>query len=335
MAKVITFIIRTFFILLVISTFLYASLTYFLGNPTEEIWVSFFEKHQKEIYISLGITVLLSLILSLWMSFMSFVKDFQTNQQINKLLAIDKTPIDEELPRLSRKSLNKVAILIEEQRKTLHRITNEKVESQETIVRQMLVEERQRLARELHDSVSQQLFAASLMLSAITEAEKQQDLVRQVEKMVQQAQLEMRALLLHLRPIALQDKTLVQGLRELVQELKNKTNCKIHCELDEVALTKAQEDHLFRITQEALSNTLRHSQASDVELVLLERNDIIILRIQDNGVGFEMKDGKVGSYGLRNIMERAKEIGGTCSITSVVKNGTKVEVQVRKESLND
>ena len=335
MAKIISFILRTFLIFFVIITFLYVSLNYFLGNPTEKVWVEFFEKHKIEIYISMGITILLSLILSIWMSFMSFVKDFQTNRQIKKLLAIERATIDEKIPTLSRKSWNEVAQLIDQQRKTLHRITNEKVESEEELIRQRLIEERQRLARELHDSVSQQLFAASMMLSAVSEAKDQKELIDQVEKMVQQAQLEMRALLLHLRPIALQDKTLVQGLRELVQELKHRTNCKIHCELDDVNLSKAQEDHLFRITQEALSNTLRHAQATDVEVVLLARNDIVILRVQDNGVGFDMSDGKVGSYGLKNIMERANEIGGTCSITSVVDNGTKVEVQVRKENLYD
>jgi signal transduction histidine kinase len=338
MAKIISFFVRTFILILLLGGAVYGGLYMYLNKPTEQQWIRFFEVYEREvIFVAIGIACV-SVVISTWMASMTFIKEFQINRQIKKLAQISRASIDEKTPKLARKSLQEVALLIDEQRKTLHRITNEKVESDEEIIRERLMEERQRLARELHDSVSQQLFAASLMLSAITEQGEEKEFIEEVERveeMVQQAQLEMRALLLHLRPIALQNHTLVQGLRELVQELKNRTNCKIHCELDDVQLSKAQEDHLFRIAQEALSNTLRHAHALDVELVLLERQDIVLLRIQDNGVGFDMTDGKIGSYGLKNIMERAAEIGGTSHITSVVGHGTKIEVQVRKELFYD
>ncbi len=80
----------------------------------------------------------------------------------------------------------------------------------------------------------------------------------------------MRALLLHLRPIALRNNTLAQGLRELILELQQKVYFNIDYQIEEIELSKAEEDHLFRIAQEALSNTLRHAKASEVELLLIK-----------------------------------------------------------------
>ena len=171
----------------------------------------------------------------------------------------------------------------------MQRITDERAEAQDKLIQERIVQERQRLARELHDSVSQQLFAASMLMSAINEQEHEQKTQKpllQVERMVQQAQLEMRALLLHLRPAALNDKSLAEGLEELLVELKEKVSFDIRYRLEEVSLSKGAEDHLFRIAQETLSNTLRHAQATEVDVLFVERDDLAIFRVQDNGVGF-------------------------------------------------
>lgn len=335
MAKIIGFCFRTLLLMILLSVFVYGALILLYGQPSEENWRPLVEEHTANdvpyiVIISIGI-MLASFLISLWMTLTIMTKDFQTSRQLKKLLDIERYKEPVLASRTTRKSITEVAGLIEQQRKTLHRITNEKVETNEEIVRQRLVEERQRLARELHDSVSQQLFAASMLLSTLTENNEDAGVLAQVEKIVQQAQLEMRALLLHLRPIALQNKTLAQGLRELIEELQQKAQMELHYELADVPLTKAQEDHLFRIAQEALSNTLRHAKATDVELLLLERENMYILRIQDNGVGFDMQGEKIGSYGLKNIVERATEIGGVCTITSVVGQGTRIEVQIAKE----
>lgn len=176
-----------------------------------------------------------------------------------------------------------------------------------------------------------------MLLSALTENDENAASLKQVEKIVQQAQLEMRALLLHLRPVALHNKTLAQGLEELIIELQQKVYFHIDYELEEMALTKAEEDHLFRIAQEALSNTLRHAKASEVELLLVARDDLAILRIQDNGLGFDVEADKSTSYGLQNIAERAVEIGCTYKIVSVPDEGTIVEVKIplQKEEEHD
>lgn len=335
MAKVIGFCFRTLLLMLMLSTFVYGGLVLLYGEPNEQNWRPLIDDFGRAgmpvlVIIVFGILVV-SLIISIWITSIILTKDFQMSRQVRKLLDIERYKEPKASSRTTQKSLAEVAELIEQQRKTLHRITNEKVEADETIVRQRLVEERQRLARELHDSVSQQLFAASMLLSTVTQNNEDAAVLVQIEKIVQQAQLEMRALLLHLRPIALQNKKLAQGLRELIEELQQKAPFALHYELADVPLTKAQEDHLFRIAQEALSNTLRHAKATDVELLLMERANMYILRIQDNGVGFDVHHQKIGSYGMKNIVERATEIGGICTITSVVGQGTKVEVQIAKE----
>ena len=120
-------------------------------------------------------------------------------------------PLNQELHRLRMKTQN---------------MTNENYNMNDVKVKKIIEDERQRLARELHDSVSQQLFAASMMLSAIKESKLEPPLDQQIpvlEKMVQDSQLEMRALLLHLRPIGLKDKSLGEGIKDLVIDLQRKS----------------------------------------------------------------------------------------------------------------
>ena len=108
-------------------------------------------------------------------------------------------------------------------------LTNENYNMNDVKVKKIIENERQRLARELHDSVSQQLFA-SMMLSAIKETKLEAPLDQQIpvlEKMVQESQLEMRALLLHLRPLGLKDKSLGEGIKDLVIDLQKKVPMKV------------------------------------------------------------------------------------------------------------
>ncbi|WP_457826471.1 sensor histidine kinase, partial [Staphylococcus aureus] len=79
-------------------------------------------------------------------------------------------------------------------------------------------------------------------------------------------------------------------------------------DIGEFDVPKGMEDHLFRITQEAISNTLRHSKGTEVTVELLQRDDYILLRIQDDGIGFNVDDKMEQSYGLKNMRERAMEI---------------------------
>lgn len=200
----------------------------------------------------------------------------------------------------------------------------------------ILIQERHRIARELHDSVSQQLFAAMMMLSAMRSTLKKADdddpllkQVKTIERVVNSAQSEMRALLLHLRPTNLAGKHLREGIIGLLKELQTKIKIRITWELADVTLAAATEDNLFRIVQELLSNTLRHAEAEELEVYLDESANTVILRVVDDGVGFDTtKSEAAGSYGLGNIKERAAAIGGTARVISFPGQGTSVEVRV-------
>ncbi|MEG0255861.1 MAG: sensor histidine kinase [Vagococcus sp.] len=200
---------------------------------------------------------------------------------------------------------------------------------------ELIKEERHRIARELHDSVSQQLFAATMMLSALNEGVSDLDVPEVVEKQIQMitniintSQSEMRALLLHLRPINLEAKSLKQGIEMLLKELQTKINIELIWNVEDVKLPSSIEDNLFRIVQELLSNTLRHAKAKSLEVYLKKMDKTVLLRVVDDGQGFDMSNQKVGSYGLNNIKERVAGMGGTCRIVSFVGQGTSIEIKV-------
>ncbi|MFD1432005.1 sensor histidine kinase [Lacticaseibacillus yichunensis] len=210
---------------------------------------------------------------------------------------------------------------------------------------EILTQERHRLARELHDSVSQQLFAAMMMLSALRSVVNQNTpeapelkQITTIEGVINEAQAEMRALLLHLRPTTLEGKSLKQGIIALLQELQTKIRIQIKWELADVHLSAASEDNLFRIVQELLSNTLRHAKAKTLEVYLKDLDTSVVLRVVDDGVGFDpATENTTGSYGLSNIKERAESLGGTAKVISFPDQGTSVEVRVplSKEVSND
>lgn len=340
-------LLNRFILLILLTTFsLFSCLVLIIGEPTEETWRFLLQTtawNEYPTYVNLLlISVVMAFIITCWMSLISRKRDQLAVKQIQSLKEVTPPPVKAKgVPKNLSRSIFETYQLIEQQRHILQKQTNEKVVANDTIVQERLVIERQRLARELHDSVSQQLFAASMMLSALTEQQTEEAATKQleqVEKIVQQAQLEMRALLLHLRPVALRNKSLSEGLEDLIIELQEKVYFDITYKIENITLGKAEEDHLFRIAQEALSNTLRHAKATDVELLFIERDHQAILRIQDNGLGFSVDDDKMSSYGLRNIAERAVEIGCTYKIVSVPNEGTIVEVKVPKirgEQTND
>lgn len=200
---------------------------------------------------------------------------------------------------------------------------------------QILENERHRLARELHDSVSQQLFAAMMMMSALNEIANQKEELEPLRKqlntvtsIINASQSEMRALLLHLRPINLEGKSLRQGIEQLLKELQTKIQINLKWDAEDICLQSNIEDQLFRIVQELLSNTLRHAKASELEVYLHKIGPSVILRVVDDGVGFDVTENRAGSYGLKNIRERVAGIGGVIKIISFKKQGTSVEIKI-------
>ncbi|WP_404459216.1 histidine kinase [Sutcliffiella horikoshii] len=287
--------------------------------------------------VSLGLGILFGLFSGLyWKKQLNTVyEDLKAVEQGRSVLEVSKSNAQEIV--LMETVIWKLHSQIQEQAKISQKIANEKAEDLENRIQEIVSQERNRLARELHDSVSQQLFAASMLMSALTETREESGTennetkqLRLVEEMIHQSQLEMRALLLHLRPVALKGKTLQEGAEELLVELIQKVPMSITWKIERFSIDKGVEDHLFRILQETLSNTLRHSKANAVEVLLIQRENFIILRVVDDGIGFDVEQARAGSYGLQNMHERAVELGGTLKIVSVENEGTRLEVKVPK-----
>ncbi len=203
--------------------------------------------------------------------------------------------------------LGKLGRKWEDQVTSLQRLSTNNAELAAQARMSAVVEERQRLARELHDAVSQQLFAISMTATAVGRTmdhdfERARRQVELIEEMASAAQSEMRALLLHLRPVHLEGKRLAQAIPELVEEMKAKVTVDIAIDIEQdLPLNKGVENHLFRIVQEALSNTLRHAKATKMDIVLQRRGEAVRLGIRDNGVGFDPQVKKHASYGMTSM----------------------------------
>ncbi|NGZ76860.1 sensor histidine kinase [Saccharibacillus alkalitolerans] len=242
-------------------------------------------------------------------------------------------PIGGEMEGLAEQ-LERVGKKWEEQVNSLQRLSTHNAQLAEQARVSAIVEERQRLARELHDAVSQQLFAISMTATAVGRT-FEKDLARArrqvelIEEMASVAQSEMRALLLHLRPVYLEGKPLYQGLSELVREIQAKAQLEITLDMDAgLELVKGIENHLFRIVQEALSNTLRHAKADKMEIMIVRRSDALRMSLKDNGIGFELDEKKQSSYGLSLMQERVSEIGGSIRYITAPGKGTRIELTV-------
>lgn len=240
---------------------------------------------------------------------------------------------DDEIGGLGEQ-LERIGKRWEEQVSSLQRLSTHNAQLAEQARVSAIVEERQRLARELHDAVSQQLFAISMTATAVGRTlEKDFDKARRqvelIEEMASVAQSEMRALLLHLRPVYLEGKELSQGLRELVKELTTKVPMDLSLEMDEdLRLGKGIENHLFRIIQEAMSNTLRHAKADKMEIRVHRKGETVKVSLRDNGIGFQLDDKKQASYGLSTMQERVHEVGGSIQFITAPGKGTRIEITV-------
>lgn len=261
---------------------------------------------------------------------------FHIDRQLKRIIKGQKLVEDGEQHKetlLIEESIEEIQNKFDKQKEHAQRQATERIEEREKGLQEVVMQERNRLARELHDSVSQQLFAASMMMSAINEKNPPNDeavkkQLVMVESMIHQSQLEMRALLLHLRPVALKGRVLQEGVEDLLIELTEKVPMEVTKQIEIFPIVKGIEDQLFRIIQESISNTLRHAKATNLHVMLIERDQNIILRVVDNGIGFDLEKVRTGSYGMQNMEERAYEVGGSFKVVSLPNQGTRIEVQV-------
>ncbi|HEO2086205.1 TPA: sensor histidine kinase [Streptococcus agalactiae] len=276
-------------------------------------------------FLSLAVTILLLLT---W-----FLLDDNSKRQINHNLrrilnnqsinvTDDGTEISTNIQRLSKKMNLMTASLQSKE--------NSRILKSQEIVRQ----ERKRIARDLHDTVSQDLFAASMVLSGIAQNVSQLDVdqvgsqLLAVEEMLQHAQNDLRILLLHLRPVELENKTLSEGFRMILKELTDKSDIEVVYHESILTLPKKIEDNIFRIGQEFISNTLKHSQASRLEVYLNQTENELQLKMIDNGIGFDMDSVYDLSYGLKNIEDRVEDLAGNLQLLSQPGKGVAMDIRL-------
>lgn len=192
------------------------------------------------------------------------------------------------------------------------------------------VEERQRLARELHDSVSQALYGISLGThTALTQLKrdpsKLADPLNYVLTLTEAALAEMRALIFELRPESLEVEGLVASLTKQAAALQARHTIAVSLDTcDEPKLSLKSKRELHRVTQEALHNIVKHAHAHAVTLQLSCTPVSVSLEIRDNGKGFEVEDSFPGHLGLRSMRERMERLGGTLQIKSQKGEGTTI-----------
>ena len=203
-----------------------------------------------------------------------------------------------------------------------------------------VIRERTRLARELHDSVTQSLYSLTLFAEAGRELAESEELhtlehnFARIGETALQALKEMRLLVYELRPLALEQGGLVDALHQRLNAVEGRVNVKARLIADDLIQLPARvEEGLYRIAQEALNNTLKHAGATMVTVYLRRQDDGVELEVVDNGAGFEPETaGELGGLGLVSLRERAKHLGGALTISSKPGEGTQIKVKVNLNS---
>ncbi len=196
------------------------------------------------------------------------------------------------------------------------------------------MEERQRLARNLHDAINQSLFSAGLIAEVLPRLwDQDQDLARQsledLRRLTRGAQAEMRALLTELRPSMVTDSDLGDLLQLLGNALSGRIDIPVVVSVTGAFMLPADMQVAFyRVCQEALNNIAKHARASRVEIDLDQAGDEVVLRIHDDGQGFETDHSiESGHYGLEMMRERSEAVGAQLSITSRPGHGTELSMR--------
>jgi two-component sensor histidine kinase len=201
-------------------------------------------------------------------------------------------------------------------------------------------QERNRLARDLHDSIKQQIFSVNVAAAtAQTRWENDPEGARlalaDVRGAAREAMAEMEAMLQHLRPAPLENVGLIEALRKQCEALQYRTGAMVTAEFGELPdneiLAPGAQEAIFRIAQEGLNNIARHARAGNVRLRLYQQNEgktpVLWLMLRDDGAGYDTSQSNPG-MGLANIKLRAAEIGGTVQIESAPGQGVSLTVRI-------
>jgi signal transduction histidine kinase len=199
------------------------------------------------------------------------------------------------------------------------------------------LEERTRLARELHDSATQSLYSATLFSEAGKELAEQGDLesvgyyLSRVSEVVQQALKDMRLLVFQLRPPVLEKEGLVGAIQRRLDAVEKRAGMEARLIGDPLlSLPGEVSEELYSIALEALNNVLKHAETDTVTVSIHSDGEILTLEVVDHGRGFDLesvRDG--GGMGLGSMQERAALLGGDLTIESALDQGTSVKVTVQ------
>ncbi|WP_106766581.1 sensor histidine kinase [Paenibacillus faecalis] len=232
------------------------------------------------------------------------------------------------------KEFNRMTEALEKKMKILQRLGEQDVIEKEVAAEAAVLEERRRMARDLHDTVSQQLFAIHMSASSLpgvmkNNPEQGDKVLEQLISMSHTAQKQMRALIAQLRPLELEGKTLEEALERWFPDYCRKNNLKGMKDVELCGgLSEAIEHQLFLIIQEAIANIVKHACATLISMSLREERNRVVLSISDDGMGFDEMTQRQGSYGLSTMRERAEKLGGQVDIISRRGAGTTVRVHI-------
>lgn len=203
----------------------------------------------------------------------------------------------------------------------------------EELSRLAVVEDRERIAKELHDGVVQALFAVGMGLqatAALSDDEEIEERLDQSGREIDRVIRDLRNYIFGLRPGILADRQLDQALRELAHDFGEKSGVTTVVDVDEqvAAELASRAADVVQVTRESLSNIGRHAGALTCSVRLVRDEDEAILEIDDDGTGFDLKSARKDGNGVRNIRDRALSLGGWAEITSTAGEGTTITVHI-------
>lgn len=198
-----------------------------------------------------------------------------------------------------------------------------------------VLDERQRLARELHDSVTQSLYGISLYAQAATgnlqadQIEQAKQYLDDIQNTAQESLADMRLLIYELRPPILEKEGLISALQQRLNSVEDRARIKSSIQTNLTGRLPARvEECLYQIAREALNNVIKHAHARTVSIHILREADSVSMEIADDGVGFDPETSRrQGSLGLVNMQERAQSQGWILAIESSPGNGTRIKVE--------
>jgi two-component system, NarL family, sensor histidine kinase LiaS len=234
--------------------------------------------------------------------------------------------------------LNQMAAQLETAVASLNRLAEQNRLLGEEAGRGAALEERMKLARDLHDTVNQQLFVLTMRAAAVKRRLNQPAVelspvlaeIESLEEMARQAHTQIRELILQLRPVTLEKEGLGAALKDYLKSAADREGWQIYDSIDcDVSPDRIVGESFFRIAQEALNNISKHAEATVVDITLAVNEQSLVMSITDNGGGFD--SGSVicpTRVGLVGIKERAASVGGKADIISSPGQGTKIKIEV-------